>query len=351
MAHRVTLREIAAKSGYHFTTVSLALRKHSSIPASTQEKILKVANSLGYKPDPVLSALVAYRHEKRPPAFAGTLVWLENYTADYDWQSVPLFREYFEGASEQAEKRGFRIERFDLRSKGMSARRAQQILTTRGIGGLLVPPQVEAHSHIDLDWNTFSAISFGYTLEEPGLHVVSSNHFRMMVKLMEELHERGYQRPGLVMLRRSSERVENKWIAAFLGESFRESETLPHPPLLLDTWDADAFDRWFEQHEPDVLIAGSRQIPELLPHLETSGIRMPKDVGFADHNLSDEDTELAGMKQNPRLVGKAAISVLAGLIQRNEKGPPASPTHTLVDGFWFDAPTVRPRKKRNKNGK
>lgn len=344
MSHRVTLREIAEASGFHFTTVSLALRNHPSIREKTREKIRKTADALGYRPDPVLSALVAYRHAKQTKNHAGTIAWLSNYGQGYHWRKIPLFRDYFEGAVQQAQLLGYRLEEFDLRSKGMNPRRAQEILYSRGIQGILIPPQKTAHSIIELDWSQFSAVSFGYTLEQPSFHVVSSNHFRMMVDLIAELHARDYQRIGLVMLRVSAERVENKWIAALLGESFLQRNALPFEPLLLDQWQADTFDAWFERHAPDVIVAGARQIPELLPHLEQRGIAIPRDLGFADHNLSDEDTAIAGMKQNGHLVGASAVSVLTSLINRNEKGIPTQrPVHTLVDGFYYDGPTLRSR--------
>ena len=344
MPKRVTLREIARKTGYHFTTVSLALRHHRSIPEKTRAKIQEMADRMGYQPDPALSALVAYRHSKRQPVYASTLIWLSNYDDDYHWRKIPLYVDYFEGAREQAKTQGYLLETFNLKADGMTLRRAQQILESRGITGLLIPPMREAHSSIDLDWSPFSAVSFGYTLEQPRLHTVSSNHFRMMVDLIEELHQRDYKRLGLVMLDNSTERVENKWIAAFLGESFIHHDVYPITPLLLNKWDPVRFDRWFDQNQPDVLISGVRQIPDLLPHLSERGIRFPEDIGFADYNLSDEDESIAGMKQNAHRVGKAAVNLLTSLIHQNEKGVPLdSPINMLIDGYWFDGPTVRPR--------
>ena len=45
----------------HVTTVSLALRNHPRLPQDTRERIQKMAERLGYRPDPFLQALVAYR--------------------------------------------------------------------------------------------------------------------------------------------------------------------------------------------------------------------------------------------------------------------------------------------------
>ena len=62
---RTTMADIARKAGVHVTTVSLALRNHPRLPASTRERIQALAKELGYVPDPFLRALVTYRGTNR----------------------------------------------------------------------------------------------------------------------------------------------------------------------------------------------------------------------------------------------------------------------------------------------
>lgn len=341
MPKRITLRQIAARCGYHVTTVSLALRDHPSIPERTRQRIRDTANEMGYRPDPVLSALVAYRNDKRQPAFAGTLIWLDIKDPQYRWQDIRLYREYAEGVRAEAEKLGYSVDEFAYDPQTMSAARASQILHSRGISGLIVPPQHHAHTRIDLPWEEFPAVSFGYSLDYPRLHVVTHNHLRIMQTLVRKLFAHGYARPGLVILRRTADRVDNKWVAAYVGESYRSGASAPAPPLLMDRWHEAAFDRWVAQEQPDVLIAGLNSLPELRPYLESRGVRVPQDIGLVDHNLADGDDAVAGMKQNGRLVGATAVQVLVGLIHRNERGIPDSRYETLINGYWFDGPTIR----------
>ncbi len=58
---KVTVRDIAQQAGVHYATVSRALSGHPSIPDHTKERIRTIAKQLGYVPDPMLSALAAYR--------------------------------------------------------------------------------------------------------------------------------------------------------------------------------------------------------------------------------------------------------------------------------------------------
>ena len=83
---RVTQLDVARRAGVHRATVSMALRNHPNIPPATRDRILKIAATLGYSPDPMLSALAAYRSRQRGPTFHGTLAWLANSAFGFDWR-------------------------------------------------------------------------------------------------------------------------------------------------------------------------------------------------------------------------------------------------------------------------
>ena len=68
---RPTLRDIGRKTGFHYSTISLALRGHPRIPEATKQIIREAAEGLGYWPDPMLSVLCAYRLTKRLPGQTG----------------------------------------------------------------------------------------------------------------------------------------------------------------------------------------------------------------------------------------------------------------------------------------
>ena len=72
-AARTTQDDVARAAGVHRTTVSLALKRHPRIPRETQERVRRIADALGYQPDPMLSSLVAYRTRNRPAAYHGSL--------------------------------------------------------------------------------------------------------------------------------------------------------------------------------------------------------------------------------------------------------------------------------------
>jgi LacI family transcriptional regulator len=58
---RVTLADVARAAGVHRTTVALALRNHPGLPGETLARLKTIARKMGYRPDPTLAALNAYR--------------------------------------------------------------------------------------------------------------------------------------------------------------------------------------------------------------------------------------------------------------------------------------------------
>jgi DNA-binding LacI/PurR family transcriptional regulator len=59
----VTIRDIARHLGVHHATISRALRNDRRLSRETIERVTSAAKELDYVPNPMLSALMAYRQE------------------------------------------------------------------------------------------------------------------------------------------------------------------------------------------------------------------------------------------------------------------------------------------------
>src|SRR4051812_821528 len=53
-----TIRSLASEAGVSPMTVSLALRQSSEVSAATRQRILKLARTRGYRPDPQITKLM-----------------------------------------------------------------------------------------------------------------------------------------------------------------------------------------------------------------------------------------------------------------------------------------------------
>lgn len=337
---KVTIRDIAYEAGVHYTTVSRALSGHPSIPESTSERIRAIAERLSYSPDPMLSALSAYRMRLRPHAFQGNLAWLTNGRSRNEMNKREIFNDYYKGAKDRAKELGYILEPFWLRENDMNLKRAGDILAARNIRGLLVCPQPVTGERIELDWNHFSSVTFGYTLGWPDLHTVASHTFHSLIMATQEMRNLGYRRLGFVMPSMRDERTSNTWSGAFLAyqrQCSRADRVPLHCPRNIDE---QRLIRWIERHQPDAILSCQHDLVELL---ERNGYRVPQDIGFASPSLTSGPRHVCGIDENSRHMGAAAVDMLVGMLHRNERGIPVVPHYVMINGTWREGDTLSPQ--------
>ena len=347
---RVILRDIALKANVHLTSVSLALRNNPKLPLATRERIQKIAKDMGYKPDPFLRSLAAYRsgiiERKNPP----TLAYLTNWDTRWGWKKVTAHLGFFAGAEAKAAELGYKLEHFWLHEPGLTPQRLSGVLCARGINGLLIA----SHSRqmgdtLELDWDRFSAVKIDYFPHQPMLHNVTNNQSSVIRLAIRKVLEAGYRRIGFVMHRGWNHAVDRNWTAGFLCEQeplAPQDQIPPHifPELYpIERWfnetdasvqaDAGPFSRWLEKYRPEVLISKAAYV---LPVLERLGVKVPRDLAFVNVFLDKTCSGQAGVRQNHDVVGSLAVEILAGQVHHNKFGVPAIPTTTYVEGTWFD---------------
>ena len=100
-----------------------------------------------------------------------------------------------------------------------------------------------------------------------------------------------------------------------------------------------SFLAWFKRNKPDAVISVN---PDVVSWLRSTmaNRNMPGQVGSALLNWHVHYGDIAGADQNDHLVGVAAVDILLGQLQRNERGLPADPNH-LIKSSWRDSATVR----------
>jgi LacI family transcriptional regulator len=357
---RITQKDIAARAGVHITTVSLALRNHPSLPSGTRAKILQLAKEMGYQPDPALSALMTYRRGMKftgqgGMSRQGTVAWVTNYPTCNGWSagSGTCFDLYRESAAERLARHGFRLEDFWLREPGLTARRASQILFSRGIRGLLICPLPVDRGHLSLDWGKFSAVTFGYSVVRPKLHLFTAAHYRAVITAMRELRSLGYRRIGLAIPSGMDERMDRLWSSAYRSEMVIVPQSQAIPVL---TFEEDLrrkpesnypeqrklFSTWIRRHRPEAVVSTFY----FLPHwAEQLGYRIPNDFGIVNPILQErpEARGISGIIEPSRQIGQAAADFLVAMMQRGEYGLPEAPQRILIEGKWIPGSTVMTR--------
>jgi len=335
---RPTLRDIAAATGYHFTTVGLALRGDTRILPATAEKIRQKAAELGYAQDAMLSALSSYRHSKQG-RFVGLIGYLHTFDVKKDYLINHRARATHQAAEARAKELGFKLEAINVRTAGLSGKRLTAMLQARGIRGLVLPPLMPLPDHfIELDWTRFATVAVGYSILTPKTYRAVFNQAYTMKLALRELRKLGYRRIGLQYYHESDVRTSGNILGAYLVDQLYQPES-DRLPLLLTTESPPANLRsWIDQHRPDCIIAASQS---LLPVLEKLGLRVPEDIGLAVLSRADDDCPVAGVDEQSDLLGASAVDFVVSLLQTNQHGLPLYPRFMLVEGRWVWTPTLR----------
>ncbi|WP_309380880.1 LacI family DNA-binding transcriptional regulator [Cerasicoccus frondis] len=337
MPRRITQSDIAKKAGLSRPTVSLALKGSSAVSEQTRRYVREVAESLGYSPDPMLSALSKYRLQEESEHYRGTLAWVSYSSEDMLWNKITPYAAYYEGARMRAERVGFNIEIFDAFQQELSAKRLSGILDARGIRGMLVCPPVWQDQQFNLPFDDYAFVTFGYTIREPAMHRVTSSHYRATWSIFDRFASQGYRRIGFAGSHEVNIKTQEHCLSVYLcGCRKYNLEILPE--LVDDDMTTDQFEDWVEKHRFDAVIFTS----PLWPLIRGSKFRIPEDLAVASPMTPVHYPELTGVIEKSEQIGSAAVDTLIHLIQQDDRGIPTDPQNILIEGRWNEGTTVPP---------
>ena len=337
--HRISLRDLAARLGVSHATVSLALKGSPRISAPVRERIIALAEEVGYRPDPMLSALASYRRGKRSQPITAEVAWINAWPDPAQLRKHREFDFYWQGAFKAADKFGFRLEEFHLGAE-CGPRRLHQILSTRGIRGILLPPHQIEPDWQDFPWEHYSVVRFGRSLHHPACHIVTADQIANTILAVQQIHAKGYRRIGFVTLEGDFSRRGMQFELGFLGGQriIRDSE--PIPVLVLTRTNPatrrKAFTTWLETYRPDAIVTPDPAIRQLL---QQSGKSVPGDFGLAVTSVLDGGAD-CGIDQHPEEIGRVGFLMLNSLISDRSTGIPAIFRQILVEGSWVDGQSL-----------
>lgn len=338
------MKTIAEAAKVSVMTVSLALRNHPRISEQTKAKILKVAEEVGYRPNPMVSNLMIHIRSARPIPYQANLAYLTAFRSPKAWKEHPVASLAYEGMCRRAEDVGFLIDTFWLKEPGMDEKRLTKVLESRNIHGVIVAPLPEAAALDQIDWSQWSTVTLGNSVLSPRLHRVTHHQFHGMWLILRKLEEKGYRRIGLVMDELVDNKVDRTFTSCIAGYHLRIPPRNRVPVLfqkLGPEFDPKILAAWIEKHKPDVLIGHDA----LIHYLQQLGLSVPGDIAVAHLGVpSFLDPSVSGLNQNWRLVGATAVDAVVAQIYRNERGIPESPQTTMLEGFWVEGKSTPGRK-------
>lgn len=343
---RATIYDIAERVGVSHSTVALALRNHFRISEARRKQIQQVAAEMGYTPDPVLAALASYRAQNRPVKLQSAIAWINHWEQPEKLRGAHReFDAYWCGAQAASRRFGYRLDEIRWEPE-FSPRRFEQILITRGIRGVLIPPHPIAPDWGDFDWSKFSVVRFGLTVPSPDSHLVTADQHRAVIMALRRMSSYGYRRIGMVVNKEFDQSIGGNFSGGFYV-----SQKLYQVPGVLailhlsgardrggTAANREALRRWLSKSKPDAILTTEVAVPGLIREL---GYRVPEDVAVAGSGV-DVPVD-AGIDQHSEAIGRMAVEMLVSQINLNERGEPADPSRILIESRWRDGGSLPER--------
>ncbi len=334
-----TMQQIADVAGVSRMTVSLAMRNSADVSVALGERVRAIAKEMGYRPNPLVSALMAQRAVRKSEGAVYPIALLNAYGSESALRKTEFYGAMISGIEERCSELGFHAEMFSIHEEsGISAERLHRIFRARGIRGVIVLPLRSNDPILDFPWEHYSASTLGHTLHHPALNRAASDQYMNAWTALENAEALGYRRPGLLISHGANLRTNYQYVAAFLAfQRYRPKIAVIPPYHPASAIEEKAVAKWLKRHHPDVLLS----VGDVRADFIRPGYSVPRDMGFINLNLTESQTEISGIDPQMPLVGRASVDLVVALMHRNESGPPQHARITLVAGQWKTGATTR----------
>lgn len=332
------MAELAQRLGLSTSTVSRALRDDRRISAVTRRRVQEEALRCGYRPNPMVSALMAMRRSAR--AGDETVALLTDYRGGGDWRTKDVCRWEEEGIRRRADELGFRVEEFRLGDFGHDGARLVAALGARGIRGVLLGFTRGRGRPVELDLAGFSVAGLSSYFREQAVHRAQFHGLFNVRLALERSRALGYRRIGLVSPEFNNRVSGYLWSSAMLDWQRTVPPGERCAPFLPEREDVEAeFGAWLACERPDALVVYKLPVRSWLAK---RGLRVPEDVGVAQLIRSREELrDCAGIDGLLQQVGAAAFDLVVEGLNTNRTGLPEHPKEVLIRGRWQAGATLQ----------
>ena len=336
----VRMAEIAQRLGVASSTVSRALRDDPRIGPEMREQVREIAVKMGYRPNPLVSALMANRRRRGGAGEVDVIALVTNYGGREDWRSKDVCRWEFEGIQRRANELGFRVEVFPFGEYRHDPMRLEATLRARGIRGVLLGFSREESAPVSFPTDGFAVAGLSAYFRFTGVDRANFHGFFNVQLALDRIAELGYRRPALIVPEINNRISNNHWSGAFLDWQRRLPKRDRCDPFIPEgAVDEAEFNTWLERNKPDALLVYKVSVRVFLARL---GMRVPDDLGLAYlYRTSDEMGGAAGIDGNLSAVGAAALDLVVEKLNANSTGKSVHPKEVLIKGTWHDGFTLR----------
>jgi DNA-binding LacI/PurR family transcriptional regulator len=315
---RPTLQDVAKLAGVSHMTVSRVVRGTLTVSPSTREKVNRAIAESGYKPDPVLSSLAAYRC--KGSGHGNLLAFLDRDGTEYSSKVL-------DGVMREGSLLGYRAERFSLPRNPSHQKKLTRSLFHRGVRGLLFGPSDSPWQFEDWDWDEFAMVSLGALSHEPPMHAVAMDYFDGAAQGCRMLQRSGCQRPALIIEPALEDRTGGRWLGGYCSQLAPAKKPLVYQGPWRDTL---ALKKWIAREHIDGALTIHQDVCNTLKPV---GLH----IVFLNGDANNKTAPYYSLK--PEHIGAEGVRLLHHLLLRREYGLTSAPKMVALRGKW-ESPQV-----------
>jgi DNA-binding LacI/PurR family transcriptional regulator len=350
MSEPPTLRQIAERAGLSTAAVSQALRGSHRISESTRKRVKALADEMGWRPNPLVSAHQARLRALHPPKYQATMAWIDDHEKEV-WTG----RRLLQGAVNRAQELGFRVDvvrmgEVDAAHYQNFVPRLRRVLRSRGITGMIMP-ELRVPTLATEDWSGFCVVALGkYSgsllkarvarRREVVFHEVSADSYHNVWLALDRLRGFGCERIGLA-LTEWHDYVEDYMPSAQFHVYQERIEPRRRIPIFrmfeLPRQASPEFARWVETYRPDAILCVNDEVRDWVAQL---GMDVPAKIKLAHAGIVFTESGWSGVDICEDRLGATAVEILSAQLLHNDSGPPPYVKRLLVPGVWRDGQTT-----------
>lgn len=293
-------------------TVSRVVRGGFRVSSGTREKVAAAIRTLGYRPDPALSALAAYR-ERRGRRHGSVLGYLLCDTDEYGLSVLA-------GARAEAERLGYSIEAQNLPGQAAGRRRLARIWFHRGVQGVLLGPSQAPQDLEGWDWASFAPVSLGALAHHPTMNSVAMDYFDGVMRAVNWLRDQGSRRIGFAVVPSLESRTGHRWLGAYAASLAGKNGI---PPYAGNIDDHDALRRWQRRFRVDGVLTIHASVWKALNERVS---------GFAFLNSFECPPGVRHIASSPSDIGGEGVRLVHHQLLAGELGLPAESKTLSLQG-------------------
>ncbi|WP_309386279.1 LacI family DNA-binding transcriptional regulator [Cerasicoccus frondis] len=338
MKRPANMTDVAEALGCHQSTVSRALRNDPRISTKMRDQILKTCDELSYRPNPLVSALIASRRKKSNTHIQAQLAYVTRNPHPGPIRSGSYMEEIFKACQKRAEELGYLLHEVPILEKGENPQRIQRMFKARGIYGAVLGSMAPGTEPFAFPWEQYPLVAIGYGLTSPEIYRVATNNYESTYRAMEECSSRDYRRIGFVISPYENARSRGLEIGGYMACQMNFPPECRVPLLIAKENETSRIQEWVAQEKPDAIITS--QPIQMLEVCRALDMSCPVDVGIiALGNV--QDPFFTKMERAFDIIGRLAAELVIRRVERNEIGIPEHPGQYLISPRWIEGKSIR----------